>query len=121
MKYSATIKEMAGIYAALSKAEEKMDNRINAENAYNEALHQYTANGFQVADGAAMNDAYDAMKTAEKQLKQAFNKLLDIFEVDRAACAGTDAYYCKLANELYHPLHFFYAMRREALELAKTA
>lgn len=120
MKYTATFKEMAEIFSALAKAEEKMEERTIAENTYNEALHEYTASGFDSSKGSIMVDAYDAMQKAESALRRSFNKILDLFEIDRKAFAGTDAHYCKLAGETYHPLHFFYAMRREALDLAKS-
>lgn len=120
MKYNATMKEMAEIFAALAKAEEKMEQRTIAENAYSEALHEYTAYGFEGPACATMQIAYDEMKKAEAAMRRSFDKILDLFEVDRKAFAGDDAYYCKLAGETYHPLHFFYAMRREALNLVKT-
>ena len=120
MKYTATFKEIAEIFGALAKAEKKMEERTIAENTYNEALHAYTANGCEASAGAVMRDAYDDMKKADDGLRHSFNKILDLMEIDRKAFAGTDAYYCKLAGETYHPLLFFLAMRREALELAKT-
>jgi hypothetical protein len=119
MKYEATYEELSKIFGMIAKAEQLANTHTDASREYDNASNAYAENGFKAEDAERMHIAYDYREATRKALRRNFKTLIELMEINENDYSE-DQVLIEHSKRLYCPAYFIMAIKRRAVELAKS-
>ena len=125
MKYEATYEELSKIFGMIAKAEQLANIHTDASREYDNASNEYgellnSGTPSQICKAAErMHTAYDYRENTRKALRRNFKTLIELMEIN-GNDYSEDQMIIEHSNRLYCPAYFIMAIKRRAVELAKS-
>lgn len=119
MKFETTFEELARLFGAIAKADNRIETLKQSREAYNKASEEYAKNDYDAFYALRMSEAYDKAVKARKAVMKSFSDLLDLLGIDRDSVGGEEGYIVELSKRIHEPASFMVAVKEQAVRLTK--